>query len=135
MLAGDAGAPIDILLVSIGALAGRAVEAAAEISQSHPDLNVLVLDPVQALPLGEELVDLAASARAVVTLEDGLAESGIGAALGTRLAGCATLAAPGPVLRPLGIEREFIPHSKRDAILAAQGLDADGIAKSLRDLL
>ena len=135
VLAGDAGAPIDILLVSIGALAGRAVEAAAEISQSHPDLNVLVLDPVQALPLGEELLDLAASARAVVTLEDGLAESGIGAALGTRLAGCATLTAPGPVLRTLGIEREFIPHSKRDAILAAQGLDPDGIAKSLRDLL
>lgn len=134
-LAGDAGSPIDILLVSIGALAGRAVMAAAELSHSHPDLNVLVLDPVQALPLGEELLGLAASSRAVVTLEDGLAESGIGAALGARLAGRATLGAPGPVLRTLGLETAFIAHGKRDAILAAQGLDAAGIAQSLRDLL
>ncbi|MDN6401285.1 MAG: 1-deoxy-D-xylulose-5-phosphate synthase, partial [Brachybacterium sp.] len=135
VLAGDAEAPVDILLVSIGALAPRAVEAAAALARSHGDLNVLVLDPVRALPLGEELLDLAASARAVVTLEDGLADSGIGAALGTRLAGRATLAAPGPVLRTLGVDAEFIPHGKRDAILAAQGLDAPGIAASLRGLL
>lgn len=135
VLAGDPDAPVDILLVSIGALAPRAVEAAAALARSHSDLNVLVLDPVRALPLGEELLDLAASARAVVTLEDGLADSGIGAALGTRLAGRATLAAPGPVLRALGVDAEFIPHGKRDAILAAQGLDAPGIAASLRGLL
>ncbi|MGO2192259.1 1-deoxy-D-xylulose-5-phosphate synthase [Brachybacterium sp. AOP42-C2-15] len=135
VLAGDAHAPVDILLVSIGALAGRAVEAAAELAAAHPELNLVVLDPVQSLPLGEELLDLAATARAVVTLEDGLAEHGIGAALGTRLARRATLSAPGPVLRSLGVDLEFIPHGKRDAILAAQGLDAAGIAASIRSLL
>lgn len=135
VLAGDPGAPVDILLVSIGALAGRAVAAAQDLAGTHPDLNILVLDPVQSLPLGEDLLDLAGTARAVVTLEDGLCESGIGAMLGTRLAARGSLGAPGPVLRALGIRTEFIAHGKRDAILAAQGLDAAGIAKSLRDLL
>jgi len=135
VLDGDASAPIDVLLVSVGALAGRALEAAAELARTHPALNVVVLDPVRALPLREELMDLAADARAVVTLEDGLAERGIGAALGVRLARRATLRAPGPVVRTLGVELEFIPHAKRDAILAAQGLDAAGIAASLRELL
>lgn len=135
VLAGDAQEPIDVLLVVIGALAGRAVEAAAELAATHPELNLVVLDPVQALPLRQELVDLAASARAVVTLEDGLAERGIGAALGTRLAGLATLSAPGPVLRTLGVGQKFIRHGKRDAILRAEGLDAAGIALSIRCLL
>lgn len=134
-LAGDVHAPIDVLLVSVGALAGRAVDAAAELVADHPTLNLVVLDPVRALPLGDDLLELAATARAVVTLEDGLAESGIGAALGTRLAGRATLSAPGPVLRSLGVDQAFIPHGKRDAILAAQSLDAAGIAASIRGLL
>ena len=135
VLAGEGHAPIDVLLVSIGALAGRAVEAAVELATSHPELNVVVIDPVQALPLTAELVDLAAGARAVVTLEDGLGERGIGAALGTRLSQLATLAAPGPVLRTLGVSQEFIRHGKRDAILSAEGLDAAGIAQSIRGLL
>ncbi|WP_394214706.1 1-deoxy-D-xylulose-5-phosphate synthase [Brachybacterium vulturis] len=135
VLAGDPEAPVDILLVSFGALAPRAVEAAADLAADHGSLNILVLDPVRALPLGDQLLDLASSARAVLTLEDGLAERGIGAALGTRLARRATLAAPGPVLRTLGIDAEFIPHGRREAILAAQGLDASGIAASLRGLL
>ena len=134
VLAGRPQQRPDILLVSIGALAGRAVEAAEALMADAPELNVLVLDPVRALPLGEELLDLAASARAVVTLEDGLAETGIGTALGARLARRATLTAPGPVLRSLGVQREFIAHGKRDAILAAQGLDAAGILESLRAL-
>lgn len=135
VLAGDSEAPVDILLVSIGALAGRAVEAAAEIAAENVGLNILVVDPVRALPLSEELVELALSSLAVVTLEDGLADGGIGTALGTRLARRATLAAPGPVLRCLGVGTEFIAHGKREAILAAQGIDAAGVAESLRALL
>src|SRR5699024_11223001 len=83
------------------------------------------------LPLADPLLDLAATARTVVTLEDGVADRGIGAALAVRLAQRATAAAPAPLVRTLGIAQEFIPHAKRDAILAAQGLDADGISRAL----
>lgn len=142
VLAGDPSAPIDVLVVSIGALAHRAVEAArramslgsgAGAAGSAP--NVVVLDPVQALPLPEALLDLAGSASAVVTLEDGVAERGIGAALAVRLAQRATRTSPMPVLRTLGVVQEFIPHAKRDAILAANGLDATGIEESVCSLL
>ena len=135
VLVGDAEAPIDVLLVSVGALAERAVAAAEEIARTRPGINVVVLDPVRALPLGDQLLDLAAGARAVLTLEDGLAERGVGAALGTRLAARATSSAPGPVVHCLGVRLEFIAHAKRDAILAAQGLDVPGIARSLSALL
>ncbi|QCR55015.1 1-deoxy-D-xylulose-5-phosphate synthase [Brachybacterium sp. SGAir0954] len=135
VLAGDPDAPIDVLLVSIGALAGRAVEAARLVAAEHEGANVLVLDPVQALPLGDALLDLASAACAVVTLEDGIAERGIGAALAVRLAARGTLSRPAPVLRTLGLAQEFVPHAKRDAILTAHGLDAEGIAASLRRVL
>ncbi|UVY85752.1 1-deoxy-D-xylulose-5-phosphate synthase [Brachybacterium sp. NBEC-018] len=134
-LAGDPDAPIDVLLVSVGALAGRAVEAARLLAAEQEGANVLVLDPVQALPLGDALLDLASTARAVVTLEDGIAERGIGAALAVRLAARGTLSRPAPVLRTLGLAQEFVPHAKRDAILTAHGLDAAGIAGSLRRVL
>lgn len=135
VLAGDVEAPIDVLLVSVGALADRAVEAAHQLRESHPELNLVVLDPVQALPLREELLDLAGTARALVTLEDGIAERGLGAALGLAVQRRATLSAPGPVVRGLGVALGFPAHAKRDAILAAEGLDADGIAASLRALV
>ena len=135
VLVGRTDVPVDVLLVSIGALAGRAVEAARTLERERPDSNVLVLDPVRALPLGEELLDLAAAARAVVTLEDGIADRGIGAALTLEVATRATAASPAPPLRTLGIAQEFVPHAKRDAILAEQGLDAEGIARTVRALL
>lgn len=136
VLAGNPEAPIDVLVVSIGALADRAVDAARALEASGPGApNVVVLDPVQALPLSDPLLDLAASSAAVITVEDGVAERGIGAALAVRLAQRATGAVPAPPLRTLGVVQEFIPHAKRDAILAANGLDADGIARTIRSLL
>lgn len=137
VLVGDPELPIDVLVVSIGALAHRAVEAARSLREQAGDdgPNVVVLDPVQALPLSSSIVDLAASARAVVTVEDGVAERGIGAALAVRLAQRATVGAPMPPVRTLGVIQEFIPHAKRDAILAKNGLDAAGIEASIRSVL
>ncbi len=134
VLAGDPSAPIDVLVLSIGALAHRAVDAAEQIRRER-ECNVLVLDPVQALPLSPAVLDLAASARAVITVEDGVAERGIGAALAVLLAQRATLSTPAPIMRVLGVPQTFIPHAKRDAILAESGLDADGIAAAIRTVV
>lgn len=135
VLAGDPQLPIDVLVVSIGALAHRAVDAASAVREAEQARNVVVLDPVQALPLSEPLLELAGSARAVVTVEDGVAERGIGAALTVGLAQRATVTSPAPVARTLGVSQTFIPHAKRDAILAAEGLDAPGIADSIEAVL
>jgi len=135
VLGGDPHAPIDVLVVSVGALAHRAVAAARTVSDEDGAPNVVVLDPVRALPVSVELLELAAGAGSVVTVEDGVAERGVGAALAVMLSQRSTRSAPAPVVRVLGVAHEFIPHAKRDAILAANGLDEEGIARTLRDVL
>ncbi|WP_232820390.1 1-deoxy-D-xylulose-5-phosphate synthase [Brachybacterium sp. YJGR34] len=135
VLAGDAERPIDALVLSIGPLAGSAVEAAARLEGEREGANIVVLDPVQALPLAAPLLDLAASAGAVLTVEDGIAERGVGAALAVRLAQRASRSAPAPAVRTLGVAQEFVPHGTRADILAAHGLDAEGIARGLRAVL
>lgn len=133
VLAGAATAPIDALVLSIGALADRAVAAAT--SSDLTGLNTVVIDPVRALPVAPELLDLALRARAVVVVEDGVASRGVGAAIAALLGERATVSAPVPPVRLLGVPQSFIRHAKRDAILAGCGLDAAGIARSVRDVL
>lgn len=132
VLHGDAEAPIDVLLLSIGALAPAVLEAAQQLAPAAG--NVVVLDPEQALPLRPELVDLASRSAAVVTVEDGVAERGIGAALSVRLGQRAPGAAH-PMVRTLGVPQGYIAQGRRPAILAESGLDAAGIERSVRELL
>jgi 1-deoxy-D-xylulose-5-phosphate synthase len=64
--------------------------------------------------------------RLTVTLEDGGVAGGFGAAVAR--------AYPGPVLA-LGLEQEFLEHGSRGALLASQGLDAEGITTRIRAAL
>lgn len=129
----------DALLVAVGSLASRAVEAAHRLDDERAregeQQNILVVDPLQALPLPEPLVDLAATAGAVVTVEDGVRERGIGAALGQALLSRATRTRPAPPLRTIGVQQGFPAHAKRDQILADMGMDVEGIARTLREVL
>lgn len=134
VLVGDPSAQPDALVVSVGALAPAAVEAARQVAADGAG-NVLVLDPVRALPLAPALVDLARSARAVVTVEDGVASRGIGAALAVALQEGASLSRPAPPVRVCGVAQAFHPHATRAQIIAEQGLDAAGIAASIRGVL
>ncbi|MDO5662755.1 MAG: 1-deoxy-D-xylulose-5-phosphate synthase, partial [Brachybacterium sp.] len=133
VLAGNADAPVDVLILSIGALAGPCLAAAQQVAADGA--NVLVLDPVQALPLRSGLIELARSAAAVVTVEDGVAQRGVGAALALDLSQGATRQTPAPRMRVLGVPQEFIAHAKRDAILEESGLDAEGIAAAVREVI
>lgn len=134
VLAGDPSARPDALVVSVGALAPAAVEAARRVAADGAG-SVLVLDPVRALPLAPALVDLARSARAVVTVEDGVASRGIGAALAVALQEGASVSRPAPPVRVCGVAQAFHPHATRAQIIAEQGLDAEGIAASIRGVL
>ncbi|MCG7426474.1 1-deoxy-D-xylulose-5-phosphate synthase [Helcobacillus sp. ACRRO] len=118
----DAEAPT--LIITIGSLAGRAVAAAKTLAATGAE--VLVIDPVIALPLAGPLLDLCARASAVVTIEDGVRERGIGAALRFALADRG-VQVPSAVL---GVDQAFIDHAKRDAILSREGLDAEAIAEA-----
>ncbi len=134
VLAGDPGRAVDALVVSIGALARPTVDGARRVA-GETGANVLVIDPVRALPISEELLALAATARTVVTVEDGVAARGIGAALAISLGQRATASHPAPPVRNLGVAQGFHAHATRAHILAEHGLDAAGIARSIREVL
>jgi 1-deoxy-D-xylulose-5-phosphate synthase len=91
-----------------------------------------VWDVRVAKPLDELMLDDAATHPAVVTVEDGYREGGIGSAIAGRLA---QRPGPTPDLAVLGVPVQFIPHGKPDAILAGFGLDADSVAATARDIV
>ncbi|MFY9262901.1 MAG: 1-deoxy-D-xylulose-5-phosphate synthase [Actinomycetaceae bacterium] len=101
------GAPI--VLFGVGPMAHTVLAAAREL----PEINTIVVDPRWVLPISADLIDLCASARGVVVLEDGLVDGGIGSELEIamhRQGACV------PV-QTLGIRREFIAHASRQAVL------------------
>ena len=119
----------DILIVSVGVLAGAALAAADELAAlGH---RVTVVDPRWVRPVPPVLADLAAEHRLVVTVEDGVRDGGIGAAVGALLAETGVEV---PV-RTLGLPADFLPHGGRGALLSRYGLDAAGIAAATLDSL
>jgi 1-deoxy-D-xylulose-5-phosphate synthase len=64
----------------------------------------------------------------VVTVEDGIREGGIGMSIAHEIAALA----PGGPVETLGVPTRFIPHGDPKHILARLGLDADGIAATIR---
>jgi 1-deoxy-D-xylulose-5-phosphate synthase len=116
----------DVLVIAIGALGGATVAAAAQSGAS-----VTVVDPRWLLPIDPALVAAAADYRAVLTVEDNGVHGGYGSAFAhaVRAAGIDT-----PV-HSLGLPQCFIPHNSRSAILAANGLDATGIATAIGALI
>ncbi|MCX6404950.1 MAG: 1-deoxy-D-xylulose-5-phosphate synthase, partial [Actinobacteria bacterium] len=101
----------EVTIVSVGALAKSAIEAAKTLAESG--LSVEVIDPITALPVSSELIDYLATAHLVVTVEDGLVDGGIGQAI------CAQLAAEstGPAIS-IGIPKQFLTHKTRSTWLA-----------------
>jgi 1-deoxy-D-xylulose-5-phosphate synthase len=73
----------------------------------------------------------AARHHAVVTVEDGIRDGGIGMTIADQVHEIE----PSIPVEVLGIPTKFIPQGKADRILAQFGLDADGITSTVRALL
>ncbi|MBB3224600.1 1-deoxy-D-xylulose-5-phosphate synthase [Pseudoduganella umbonata] len=92
-------------------------------------LNATVANMRFVKPLDVELVkELAASHDYLVTVEEGCVMGGAGAAVAEALAE-AGIAKP---LLILGLPDQFIDHGDPAKLLASVGLDADGIARSIK---
>jgi 1-deoxy-D-xylulose-5-phosphate synthase len=115
----------DVLLVAYGAMATTALEVAERVADQG--IGVTVVDPRRVCPVDPVLVDLARTARLVVTLEDNGRAGGAGATLAAALR-AAEVDVP---LRDLGLDREFLPQGKRDAILAAAELSGQAVARRI----
>ena len=115
----------DILLVSVGAMAGIAVEA-AELAEAQ-GVRVTVIDPRWVKPLPSAIVNSADKFSMVVVLEDGIKHGGIASTLSEMLRESGSDV---PV-HSIGVPLEFIEHSKRTEILSDLGMTAPVVATSL----
>jgi len=111
-----------VLLVGVGAMVGTALEAARVLGEHG--VRATVVAPMWVLPMPSALVKLAGEADLVVTVEDGLAEGGVGALLGERL----TAEGHPARMLTLGLPTTFVDHASREEIVAAYRLGPADVA-------
>jgi len=119
------GESADVLLVSVGALAHIAVEAASQAYRE--DVGVTVIDPRWVKPLPVSLITMAQRYKSVVVLEDGIRHGGIASTI-SEMFRDAGLLVP---IHSIGVPLEFIEHSKRAEVLNDLGITAQNITRSV----
>ncbi len=113
----------DIAILNFGTLLPDALTAAAE-------LNASIYDMRWVKPLDEALIDeLSASHKLIVTLEENSISGGAGSGVAEYLSAQGIVM---PILH-LGLPDRYIDHGKREKILAAIGLDTNGIIHSIQE--
>jgi 1-deoxy-D-xylulose-5-phosphate synthase len=119
------GESADVLLISIGALAAIAVEAASQAYREG--VGVTVIDPRWVKPLPTSLITMAQRYKSVVILEDGIKHGGIASSISElfREAGLNV------AIHSIGVPLEFIEHSKRTEILEDLGITAQKISRDI----
>jgi 1-deoxy-D-xylulose-5-phosphate synthase len=115
-----------VCVLAIGKLVGAAEKAAEQLVANG--VEVTVWDVRCCAPLDAGMIADAAAHRTVITCEDGIREGGIGMTIADQVHAIA----PTVPVEVLGVPTTFIPQAKPDRILARFGLDADGIAATIR---
>ncbi|GAA5027173.1 1-deoxy-D-xylulose-5-phosphate synthase [Microbacterium fluvii] len=115
----------DVLLVGIGPMAHLAMDVAERLRAQG--IGATVIDPRWVVPVQPSVVELAASHRLVITLEDGIRVGGIG----TRVRQVLREAGVDTAVDELGLPDAFIPHASREQILAEAGLTPAKIAQDV----
>lgn len=117
----------DICLIGVGKMLAAA-EGAADLLRDD-GIEATVWDPRVIKPLDQVMLDDAADHGHVFTIEDGLSHGGIGSLISRSL---------GPhsaKVTVLGVPTEYIPHGDPVDILAGLGLDAAGVAQTVRAVI
>ncbi|MDN4481599.1 1-deoxy-D-xylulose-5-phosphate synthase [Demequina muriae] len=116
------GAEPQVIVVGLGSMAPTAIDAAEKIAAGGVSVTAMTATWVHPVPAG--LVDALGDASLVVTIEDGLADAGIG----EEWAAAARTAGHDARWMHRGVPREFLQHAARDQIVEQVGLDASAIA-------
>ena len=119
------GESADVLLISVGAMATMAVEAASQAYREG--VGVTVIDPRWVKPLPKSLITMADRYKSVVVVEDGISHGGIASAL-SEMFRSAGLETP---IHSIGVPLTFIEHSKRSEILSDLGITSQNIAREI----
>ncbi len=117
-------------VLAIGKLVATAEKAAGLLADAGHEPTVW--DVRCCKPLDDEMIADAARHRAVVTIEDGIRDGGIGMAIADRIGAIA----PQVPVEALGLPTRFFPHADRpEEILTRVGLDATGVVEAVRRFL
>jgi len=115
----------DAAIIALGAMVAPALEAAEALKKEN--IGLCVVNARFVKPLDRELfLDLAARFKYLITVEDGILDAGFGSAVQELV--------NRPLLR-LGLPCEFIEHGSRAQLLEKYGLDAKGIAASIKNAI
>ncbi|WP_062079330.1 1-deoxy-D-xylulose-5-phosphate synthase [Demequina globuliformis] len=118
-----------VAVLGLGPMASTAVEAAEKIAADGH--SVVAATATWVHPVPEGLVELVSECDWVVTIEDGLADAG----LGQEWAVAAREARNSAEWLHRGVPREFLQHASRAQIVEASGLDASAIADAVLERL
>ncbi|WP_240137709.1 1-deoxy-D-xylulose-5-phosphate synthase [Streptomyces sp. MUM 178J] len=119
----------DVLLVSVGPMAGICLEAADRLAEHG--FGVTVVDPRWITPVPTALVELGMQHDLVATVEDNGLAGGSGAAIARALAD----AGARTPTRTFGVPQRFLDHGRREDILVASGLTGRNIARVVVEAL
>lgn len=119
------GESADVLMISVGAMAPLAVEAASQAYREG--VGVTVIDLRWVKPLPQSLISMAERYHSVVVIEDGIRHGGIASSI-SEMFRDAGVNVP---LHCIGVPLEFLEHSKRSEILTDLGITAQHVARSI----
>ncbi|OII27233.1 1-deoxy-D-xylulose-5-phosphate synthase [Frigoribacterium sp. MCBA15_019] len=115
----------DVLIVCVGPMAGIGLEVAERLEAQG--IGATVVDPRWVVPVPGSIIDLAATHRLVITIEDGVRVGGIGTRVRQDLRGAGVDTA----VTELGLPDEFLEHGSRAEILEEAGLTPQHIARDV----
>lgn len=119
----------DIVVIAIGSEVAPAFEAALELEKEG--ISVKVINARFAKPVDKESYLKECSGRKrIITVEEGMVEGGFGSCVRQLLEN-----KPGFKVKNIGLPCAFIPHGKRNDLLAEYGLDKGGIMKQIKNEL
>ncbi|MCQ9388393.1 1-deoxy-D-xylulose-5-phosphate synthase [Brevibacterium sp. 50QC2O2] len=120
-----AGLAADVYIVSVGALADRALAVHARLAEAG--IGASVVDPRWVLPVPAPVVTDGAAHRLVVVIEDGVKLGGIGTQVRQDLRDEEHRTG----VLELGVPHEFLPHGTREEILELAGLDVETMVRRI----
>ena len=100
-----------VLVISVGSMAGMAIEV-AQLAKTQ-SIEITVVDPLWVKPISPAVIALCANYSTVVVMEDGIKHAGIASTISEALRNAGTNCS----LHSIGVPLEFIEHSKRAEIL------------------
>jgi 1-deoxy-D-xylulose-5-phosphate synthase len=120
----------DIAILAVGAMIPYALEAAEKLEDES--ISVEVINARFIKPLDTEMLrDISNRFQYAVSIEDGQKAGGFGSAVLEAISDNELDLR----LSLMGYEDKFVEHGSQEQLITEQGLDSDGIANKVRELI